>query len=429
MSQAAPRAPWRRVLDWILLAMGGVVIAIFMIGFDAGERTATAVRLFLFDQSPYWFLLITPLTLGSIRYLTLRYAPFAASSGIPQVLGVIHSTRRTRAYAGNFLLSPAKAVFKAVMVVIAMATGGTAGREGPAIQIGASLLSSWCNRWVKRIRVSPRMIVTAGAVTGLAAAFSTPIAAVLYALEDLASGRNLRSKSFLVLPIAVTSITVIAFGGHSQFFTIETTALVMPPWWAALAVPILCGLVAGLMGWLMVIGMPRVLPTTRTPLQGGLLAAAIGLLLALFGILTTGLSMGSGNDTTAALLNTAAEFDDVHTVGVIKAISTTLTFATGIPAGILTPSLAVGAGFGNDFAVLFQLLESRQLLVALGMAAFLAGVLRAPVTTAVLVAELTGFFDLTLHFLLASLIGTVTAKVFLTESLYVILMKRLIHPK
>jgi len=429
MTQPPRGARWRRVLDWTLLALGGVAIAIFMLGFDAGERAATATRLFLLEQSPYWFLLITPLTLGGIRYLTLRYAPFAASSGIPQVLGVIHSTRSTRAYADHFLLTPVKALFKAVMVVIAMATGATAGREGPAIQIGASLMSSWCNRWVKRIRVSPRMIITAGAATGLAAAFSTPIGAVLYALEDLAAGRKLRSKGFLLLPIVVASFAVLALGGHARFFAIDEVALVMPPWWAMLAVPLICGLVAGAMGWIMVIGMPRLLPTTRTPLQGGLLAAAIGLVLAIFGIMTAGLSMGSGNDTSAALLNTAAQFDETYSVGIIKTISTTLTFATGIPAGILTPSLAVGAGFGNDFAVLFQLFESRQWLVALGMTAFLAGVLRAPVTTAVLVVELTGFFTMTLHLLFASLLGVVMARVFLRESLYEVLMKRLIHPK
>jgi H+/Cl- antiporter ClcA len=428
MGRPASTAKWRRALDWTLLALGGVVVAVFMLGFDAGEKAATEIRAFLFGLSPFVFLLITPLTFGVIRYLTLRYAPFAAGSGIPQVLGVIRSNRRARAYAGNFLLSPLKSLFKGVAVVVAMAAGGTVGREGPAIQIGASLMSAWCARWVPRMRVSPRMIVTAGAATGLAAAFSTPVAAVLYAFEDLSAGRKLRSRGFLLLPILVAFLCVWALGHHVPFFTLETINNTWPPVWAGLGVTVLCGLVAGVMGWAMVIGLPALLPVTRTPLQGGLLAAALGLLLALFGIVTAGLSMGSGNDTSALLLNTAGEFDQTTTVGLIKTLSMTLTFASGIPAGILTPSLAAGAGFGNDFAVLFALESHRQALVAIGMAAFMAGVIRAPVTCAILIAELTGLYGLLTHFLVAALIGTGAASLILRESLYEVLFKRLLDP-
>lgn len=428
MAQPAPTAKWRRIFDWALLALGAVVVAVFMLGFGAGEKTATEIRAFLFGQSPYWFLLITPLTFGVIRYLTMRYAPFAGGSGIPQVLGVIRSSRRTRDYADNFLLSPIKSLFKGVAVVVAMAGGATAGREGPAIQIGASLMTAWCARWVPRMRVSPRMIVVAGAAAGLAAAFSTPVAAVLYAFEDLAAGRRLRSRGFLLLPILVAFLCVWALGSHVPFFAVENLIETLPPWWSVAGVTVLCGLTAGLMGWAMVIGLPRLLPVARNPLHGAAIAASLGLVLAVFGILTAGLSMGSGNDTSAALLNLAGEFDETLSVGVIKALSTTLTFASGIPAGILTPSLAVGGGFGNDFAVLFELDAHRQSLVAIGMAAFMAGVIRAPVTCAVLIAELTSLYGLLAHFLVAALIGTAFASLILRESLYEVLFKRLLDP-
>lgn len=419
---------WRRALDWGLLASGGALVAAFMVVFGAGERAATDFRAFLLGLSPYWFLLLTPLTFGVIRYLTLRFAPFAAGSGIPQVMGVLRSPRKTRRYADNFLLSPFKSVFKAVAVVAAMAGGGTAGREGPAIQIGASLMMSWCSRWVPRMRVSPRMLVTAGATAGFAAAFATPIAAVLYALEDLIAGRRLRSRAFLLLPVVVAMLASWALGGYLQFFAIAEVISTLPPWWAIIGLAGLCGLFAGAMGWLMVIGFPKILPAARTPMHGACVAAALGLVVALLGVITSGLSMGSGNDTSAALLNLATEFDDTVSVGVIKALSTTLTFVSGIPAGILTPSLAVGGGFGNDFAVLFQLGESRQALIAIGMAAFMAGVIRAPVTCAVLIAELTGFYGHLVYFLLAALIGTGTARWLLRESLYEVLFKRLLDP-
>jgi H+/Cl- antiporter ClcA len=183
------------------------------------------------------------------------------------------------------------------------------------------------------------------------------------------------------------------------------------------------------MGWLMVIGLPRLMPAARSPAHGGLIAAVIGVGLALLGIWTGGLSMGSGNETSALLLDPAATIEaDVVSIGLTKAVSTTLTFATGVPAGILTPSLAIGGGFGYDFALLTDLIDARQLLVLFGMTAFLAGVIRTPITTALIVAEMSGFYSHGIELMICALIGCYSAKAVMRESVYEVTLHRILKP-
>ena len=153
-------------------------------------------------------------------------------------------------------------------------------------------------------------------------------------------------------------------------------------------------------------------------------------MLAVIGIWSGGLSMGSGNDTSAMLLDPTAIIEThVGSIGFVKALSTTITFGTGIPAGILTPSLAIGGGFGYDFALLTGLDDARQLLVLFGMTAFLAGVIRTPVTTALMAAEMSGFHAFGTELLLCALIGCYLAKAIMRESVYEVALHRILKPQ
>ena len=87
-----------------------------MLGFHHGEEWARVLRERVLGLSPWWFLLITPITLGGIRYLTLRFVPSAAGSGIPQVMAVTEQPRAIKKATGSWLLSPTDALFKAVAV-------------------------------------------------------------------------------------------------------------------------------------------------------------------------------------------------------------------------------------------------------------------------------------------------------------------------
>jgi H+/Cl- antiporter ClcA len=108
-------------------------------------------------------------------------------------------------------------------------------------------------------------------------------------------------------------------------------------------------------------------------------------------------------------------------------LSTVLSYLSGIPGGIFTPSLSIGAGLGYDFALLFDLVEGRQMLVLIGMTAFLAGVVQAPVTATVIVMEMTSSQDQFMSLMLSAVIATLVAKSISRTSLYEILARRLIE--
>ncbi|MFZ9905838.1 MAG: chloride channel protein, partial [Steroidobacteraceae bacterium] len=234
---------WQRWLAWSFIAAGGVVIAAFMIGFHHGEEWARVARERVLGLSPWWFLLITPLTLGLIRYLTLRFIPVAAGSGIPQVMALTEQPTSLEHARNKLLLSPAGTLFKVVAVCLSMAGGGSVGREGPAIQIGASLLAAWSQR-LRKITIPPRMIVITGAAAGLAAAFGTPFAGVVYAFEEFLWRKRYRASAIVPITIVVAAVTAWLLTRDRQFFDVVTDLAVSPPWWSILTLATFCGLSA-----------------------------------------------------------------------------------------------------------------------------------------------------------------------------------------
>jgi H+/Cl- antiporter ClcA len=189
---------------------------------------------------------------------------------------------------------------------------------------------------------------------------------------------------------------------------------------------VVCGLLAGAMTWFMGTGLPRILPAPQNPWKAAGMAATIGLLLAILAIACNGLTLGSGNVVAYQMLNLDPTQADTTGFGLLKLLSTTLSFATGIPGGILAPSLSIGAGIGQDLSLLFINGNDRVFLVAAGMAAFLAGVIQAPLTATLVVVEMTGMYDHILTMLVMSFTASWSARLLCRHSLYETLMMRLI---
>lgn len=417
----------RRLKDFVALGLGSVLVALAIFLFSAGANWGTEVSSALFDRYPLAFLVVMPFGFGLLRYLTVRYAPFAAGSGVPQTMAVLRMTDVRGQIRG--ILSPVQALLKGIFVCLALACGATIGREGPSIQIGAAIMSYWAFRIIRRVRISSKTIVIAGGASGLAAAFNAPLAGILFAMEELSKGRETRSNWFLVVMVLIAGFSSLSLFGSYDFFHIEERSQVMPSLGAMLALAIGCGLLAGFMAWLMVVVIPKVLPTTRTALGAGAVAAGIGLVLAFLALATDGYSIGEGHHVATSLLNEAPEYSEFLGFGFFKYVAMTLSFSSGIPGGIFLPSLSIGAGMGHDFALLFNDAEARQFLVILGMTAFLAGVIQAPVTTAVLLVEMTGSQSTFLYILLAAFVGAYSSKTILSQGLYGVLIHRILFPE
>lgn len=280
----------RRLRDFVSLSVGAVLVAMAIFLFSAGANWGTDVSSRIFEHYPLAFLVIMPVGFGLLRYLTVKYAPFAAGSGIPQTMAVL----RMRDVRGQLkgILSPVQALLKGIFVCLALACGATVGREGPSIQIGAAIMSYWAFRIVRRVRVSSKTIVIAGGASGLAAAFNAPLTGIVYAFEELSKGKDARSNWFLVLMILTAGFSSLSIFGSYNFFPIENRSDVIPSIGQMLALAVGCGLLAGFMAFLMVKVMPTILPKTSTAVGAGGVAAGIGLVLALFALATNGYSVG-----------------------------------------------------------------------------------------------------------------------------------------
>ncbi|MFZ9110414.1 MAG: chloride channel protein [Burkholderiaceae bacterium] len=415
----------RRLRDFISLGVGAVLVAIAIFLFSAGANWGTDVSSEIYKNYPLALLVIMPVGFGLLRYLTVKYAPFAAGSGVPQTMAVLRMHDVRAQLKG--ILSPVQALIKGVFVCLALACGATVGREGPSIQIGAAIMSYWAFRVVGRVRVSAKTIVIAGGASGLAAAFNAPLAGILFALEELSRGKEARSSWFLVLMILTAGFSSLSIFGSYNFFPIENRSDVVPSIGLMLALAIGCGLLAGFMAWLMVKGIPVILPKTKTAAGAGAVAAGIGFVLALFALATDGYSMGEGYHTASELLNESDQYSDFLGFGFFKYVAMTLSFSSGIPGGIFLPSLSIGAGMGHDFALLFNNAEARQFLVIVGMAAFLSGVIQAPITTAVLLVEMTGNQSAFLYILLVAFTGAYSSRIIFYPSLYEVLISKILH--
>ncbi|MEY2777526.1 MAG: hypothetical protein RLY30_1624 [Pseudomonadota bacterium] len=414
-----------RTRDYLSLFGGAALVALCVIALARVADGALSLGEQLFAYSPWAFLLITPLGFALIRYITFAYAPYAAGSGIPQTMAAIR-VRDLQTQLGQFL-SPLQVALKMVLVCVGLLCGASIGREGPSIQVGAAAMLAWAHRFGGKLRVPTDALIVAGGAGGLAAAFNTPLAGIVFAMEELAKGRSLRQTWFVLMTILGAGFISLALQGNYDFFPIYVRSPSQPELLAWIALALVCGVVAGLMCQMLVHFGPKLVPESRTALHAAFVAGSIGLIVALIALLTKGETMGTGYHAASDLLNTPLGLSHELGHSLLKLVSTVLSYLSGIPGGIFTPSLSIGAGLGFDFALIFNITDGRQMLVLVGMTAFLAGVVQAPVTATVIVMEMTSSQDQFMSLMLSSVIATLVARSISRASLYEILARRLIE--
>jgi len=399
-----PTAPvWRRRAA-IFVGAGGVGLC--AIAFARAADWASA--LFLMLDARFWWLplLLTPIGYVAIVWLTNRFAPSARGSGIPQII----AAKRNPDNATSGLASARTAVLKSILTAAALACGATVGREGPTVQLGATVMA-YAHR-IARVPITASVLV-AGAGAGVAAAFNTPLAGVAFAIEELAAAYEQRMTLLVMSAVLISGMIAQGVAGDYVYFGIVGETL---PLRAVLILAPVAGVLGGLSGglfaratlWLARGGARRI--SRGHPL---LFAGACGLIVAVLGI-ETGLTWGTGYGAARAML------DGSHAplwFGPAKFATTLLTAGAGLPGGIFSPSLATGAGLGNLVHALFPD-QPAGAVVLLGMVAYFTGAVRAPLTSVIIMSETTGSRGLMLPLLAAALIAEVTAPLICRERLY-----------
>ena len=324
-------------------------------------------------------LVTTPLTFMALVWLTRRYVPLARGSGIPQVIAAGDAPQA--ATAG--LISPPTVIGKAVLTLAAVLGGASVGREGPTVQIAAAIMGMTH----RAMRVPLRgAVVIAGGAAGVAAAFNTPLAGLMFAIEELAAAYEQRVTLLVLAAIVMAGMVAQSLQGDYVYFGVIGAH--MPILSALIVVPVM-GVAGGMSGGLfarlmlaMAAGSGRRIRWMRSrPIA---FAGACGMIVAGLGV-ATGLTWGTGYAAAHAMIVGA---DAPLWFGPAKFAATLATAVAGLPGGIFAPSLAVGAGIGNLLRPLFPH-DPASAIVILGMVGYFAGVVRAPITAVIILSETT----------------------------------------
>ena len=395
----SPQRWRRRAALWT----GAIAVALAAIVFAKGSDLCYGWFARMLAQSRYWPLLVTPLGFAALAWLTEGALRATRGSGIPQVIAALN--REDDAPFRQRLLALPVATGKLVLTLFAMLVGASVGREGPTVHVGAGLMVWLAQRFGFRDAQSVSRFALAGGAAGIAAAFNTPLAGVMFAIEELAGAYEHRFSGALLTAVMIGGVVSLGLVGDYAYFGKMSTSLPLGESWLAV---LATGVVGGLAGG----AFARTIIFTATGLSGPLgtwrrrfpvaFACACGLVLALIGLASGDAVYGTGYAQAREIIA------GTHTItpwfGVDKWLANAVSYAAGIPGGIFSPALAVGAGLGASLAPWLPH-TSATAVILLGMSAYLAGVTQAPLTSAVISMELTDNHDFVLPIMAACLLG------------------------
>jgi H+/Cl- antiporter ClcA len=373
-----------------------VLVGLVSAGFGVASQYANRLFQWMAHNWPELPLIVTPLGLVFIVWLTQRFFPGSEGSGINQIIAALEMRSKGR------VVSLKLAGGKILLTLLGQSCGASIGREGPTVHVAASIMYS-----MRRFARFPadymaRGMLLAGGAAGISAAFNTPLAGIVFAFEEMARGFSPRLSSIIVPAVLVSAlVSMVLMGEHTYFGTSHVTSVGSPEDWAAV---LLCSLPAGIAGglfaWLVVTGSRRLAPLMRENAMA--VAFLCGAVVVLMGTLSDWQAMGSGYETAKSLVAGDPVTDLLYPV--YKFIASVASYLSGIPGGIFAPSLATGGSIG---ALLhhFMPVASLELMVLLSMVAYFAGAVKSPITGFVIVMEMTNDQNTLLALIAAATIG------------------------
>jgi len=415
------------------LVFWGGAIGVGLLAVLFAELSEFLSRLFLGGARKYVWLPFIVAPLGGVLcvWLTRRYFSGAEGSGIPQALAEINRAAKAdeEGTVRTPLLSFRIIVGKILVGVSAVGCGFSLGREGPTVQIGASLMNIIHGWLPASLDIRRKHLLVAGGAAGIAAAFNAPLAGIMFAIEEMTRNVEARMSGLIITAIVLAGVTAqgLKGSGGNYFGGILIIAGEGDQLLATLLAILVCGLSGGLFSRMMV--------QAATNWQGSLarlrrghpfyFAALCGFFIACLGFATAGATYGSGLEQTQALLN--AEGDLPWYFAPAKFAATLVSYFAGLPGGIFSPSLSIGAGLGHSLAPLLGMEVVPGTLLALCMAGFLAAVTQAPMTSFLIVMEMVDGYSIVIALMVVSLFSSAISKC-LSPPLYATMADRFLNP-
>ncbi|HEU4414464.1 MAG TPA: chloride channel protein [Candidatus Angelobacter sp.] len=370
------------------------------------------MRLYPVGSAPWRRFLIPVAGSLAMGYLLFRYFPNARGSGVPQTKAAL--------FARDGFISLRTVLGKFGCTAGTLACGIPLGREGPSVQVGAGI-ASVLGRLVGFRPEKVKALLPVGASAAIAAAFNTPMAAVVFSLEEVMGDLNAPVLGSVVLASAMSWVMVRRILGNNPLFHVPQYELVNPVEFAIYAV---LGVAGGFLSsafTALLLGMRKrfLLSPKRTwwwhPVTGGLAVGLMGLMVPQV--------LGVGYSYVGDALNGNMAVKLMALLVVLKLFAVTVSYASGNAGGIFGPSLFLGAMLGGSvgsvahhFFPAYTATAGAYALV--GMGALFAGIVRAPMTSVLMIFEMTRDYSVIVPLMIANLASLYIASRFQKEPIY-----------
>ncbi len=360
----------------------------------------------------WWTLALAPALGGLLVAPVIRFlAPEAKGHGVPEVMLAV--ARHNGLMRGRVVIG------KALASALTLASGGSAGREGPIIQIGAAL-GSKVGQLLRASGQHVRTFAGCGAAAGLAATFNAPIAATLFTVEVIIGEYSVLQFTPIVISAVIATVISRSYWGNEPVFRVPDYELVSA--WE-FGPYLLLGLISGGMA----IALIRLLfhaedrfeawrfPAWLKPAAGGLAVGVIGIGLPHV--------FSDGYDTVDAVLQGGLAGWLVLLLLLAKLLATSLTLGSGGSGGVFMPSLFLGALTGSTIGqfsgwLLGDLAGNPGGYALVGMGGIVAGAMHAPITAMIMMFELTGNYAIVLPLMIVCIVSTMVTHLVQRESIY-----------
>jgi CIC family chloride channel protein len=366
-----------------------------------------------------WHRILAPVV-GSLTmgYLLFRYFPDARGSGVPQTKAAL--------YARGGRISLGTVFGKFFCTSVTLASGIPLGREGPSVQVGAGL-SSVLGRALGLSPEKVKALVPVGAAAAVAAAFNTPLAAVLFALEEVVGDLHAPVLGSVVLASATSWAMLRLVLGNDPLFKVPQYQLVSPWEFGVYAI-------LGVFGGLVSVGFTKLLVGMRErflrlprktlwfqPLAGGLLVGVIGWFVPQ--------SLGVGYSYVGAALNGGMAVKLMVLLLVLKFFAVTTSYASGNAGGIFGPALFLGAMLGGIVGTAAHHVAPAHVAAPgvyalVGMGTAFAGIIRAPMTSVVMIFETTRDYAIIVPLMISNLVSFFISSRLQREPIYEVLARQ-----
>ena len=410
LKQLPPLLSRKQLLFALTITASAVVVGAFSIIYNTAFLTGATIAQERFLHTPALLFICVPAFFLLGAYICRRFAPHAAGSGPEHVLSALNALNvpgkqgnGVSEYLGGRVL-----VVKIISSLLCIAGGGALGREGPVVQISAGIFYLISQR-IKHFfpGLDLRSWIVIGSATGVAAAFNTPLAGIIFAVEELALFKTNRIfisfKLRSLFTVIIASLTSQILIGSHPLFTFPTLPLPKETdFIAILFIAIVCGflacvlkkMIATLSQW-----RNSVRPTHwfLFPIITGLIVASVSVTIGVH-------SFGSGGGMIQEALNSSTNIFRVQDVAG-RLINILASSASGCAGGLLLPGLALGASIGSFTSLMLPFADPRT-FIAVGMATFLGALINAPLTATILLLEVTNQRELVLPLFLAALIAS-----------------------